>query len=98
MLQDDIERHSVHVTSAISGSGLPGVLEAVDSFWTGGHKTLVVDVPWAEGAALAWLHANGDVTDTQATDNGTRVHARVTPADYAKFESRFGDTAVVLAD
>ena len=98
VLQDDIERHDVHVTSAISGSGLQGLLAAVDSFLTRGHKTLVVDVPWAEGAALAWLHANGDVTDTQATDNGTRVHARVTPADYAKFESRFGDTAVVLAD
>ena len=89
---------SVHVTSAITGEGLSSLLSAIDTFLTRGHRDLVVDVPWAEGAALAWLYDHGDVTEAQTLESATRLKVRVTPADHAKFESRFGDSAVVLAN
>ena len=36
-------------------------------------------LPWTQGALVARVHAEGEVLDTEHTENGTRLRARVRP-------------------
>ncbi|MGH3794429.1 MAG: GTPase HflX [Pseudonocardiaceae bacterium] len=65
--------------SARTGSGIPGLIERIAGVLP--RPEVVVDalLPWAQGALVARVHAEGEVLGTEHTEDGTRLRARVRP-------------------
>jgi GTP-binding protein HflX len=69
---DDIEaRPGAVAVSALTGEGLPALLEAIDARLSEGAVTVDYDIPASDGAELAWLYRHGDVVGRHDNDNGS---------------------------
>ena len=83
------------VVSAVTGEGLPVLLDRVEAVVAAGRLTLAIDIPPADGAGLAWLHANTDVLARETDQDGvTHVSVRVAPERAEQVRRRFGIVAV----
>ncbi|WP_425545374.1 GTPase HflX [Labrys sedimenti] len=83
------------VVSAVTGEGLPALLDRVETVVAAGRLTLAIDIPPADGAGLAWLHANTDVLARETDEAGvTHVSVRVAPERADQVRRRFGIAAV----
>nr|WP_246683971.1 GTPase HflX [Labrys sp. KNU-23] len=83
------------VVSAMTGEGLPALLDRVEAVVAAGRLTLAIDIPPADGAGLAWLHANTDVLARETDEDGiTHVSVRVAPERAEQVRRRFGIVAV----
>ncbi|MBP0583146.1 GTPase HflX [Labrys sp. LIt4] len=83
------------VVSAVTGEGVPALLDRVEAVVAAGRLTLSVDIPPADGAGLAWLHANTDVLARETDEDGvTHVSIRVAPERAEQVRRRFGISAV----
>jgi GTP-binding protein HflX len=72
--------------SALTGEGLPGLLETIDGRLSEGTVTVGYDIPVSRGADLAWLYDHGEVVGRQDNDNAIHVTVRLAPEDRARFE------------
>jgi GTP-binding protein HflX len=72
--------------SALTGEGLPALLEAIDTRLSEGMVTVGYDIPPAEGARLAWLYGHGEVVGRQDTDEAIHLTVRLSPDDKARFD------------
>ncbi|MDT7537830.1 MAG: GTPase [Actinomycetota bacterium] len=73
------EKHCVLV-SALTGEGLPGLLDLLETEVP--HPETLIDVvlPYSEGSLVSRIHSEGEVLTEEHTDSGTRLQARVGPA------------------
>jgi GTP-binding protein HflX len=73
------EKHIVLV-SALTGAGLPELLELLEHEVP--HLDTLVDVvlPYALGSLVSRIHSEGEVLTEEHLDAGTRLQARVGPA------------------
>lgn len=79
------------VVSAVTGEGLSTLLDRVEAVVAAGRLTLAVDISPADGAGLAWLHANTDVLARETGEDGvTHVSIRVAPERAEQVRRRFG--------
>ena len=79
--------------SAISGEGCEQFLDCVEADLAQGSRVLELVLDGSEGAALAWLHQNGNVVDQNVGDGGEmRLSVILDEADEARFRRRFGET------
>ncbi|HQT67372.1 MAG: GTPase HflX [Rhodospirillales bacterium 20-60-12] len=74
------------VISALTGTGLPGLLAAIDQRLSASLETLTYDLPAEDGARLAWLYRHGEVIARDDREDGVHVTVRLAPADRARFE------------
>ncbi len=76
--------------SALTGEGMDALLERMDAMLAAQDSVILeYAIDAGDGAALAWLHAHGQVVD-QSPDGGTvRVRARLSPENRGRFERRF---------
>ena len=74
------------VVSAITGDGLPALLQAIDGRIAAGMEVAEYRLSPADGARLAWLYQHGEVVDRQDEEDAIRVQVRMLPADRARFE------------
>ncbi len=65
------------IVSARTGAGFPELLSAIDAALPQPPVTVDVVVPYARGDLLARVHAEGEVSSLEHTDEGTRVVAAV---------------------
>ncbi|MBC7800088.1 MAG: GTPase HflX [Gemmatimonadaceae bacterium] len=72
--------------SAITGEGLPALIQAMDDRLSAGMEVADYLVPAADGAGLAWLYEHGEVMERDDADDGVHVVVRMLPADRARFE------------
>ncbi|HZF75823.1 MAG TPA: GTPase HflX [Acetobacteraceae bacterium] len=72
--------------SALTGEGLPALLEAVEARLSEGTVTVAYDIPTSDGAELAWLYSHGEVVGRQDNDNEIHVTVRLSPEERARFE------------
>ncbi len=72
--------------SALTGEGMPALLEAIDARLSEGTVTVGYDIPVSEGAELAWLYDHGEIVGRQDNDNAIHVTVRLAPEDRARFE------------
>jgi GTPase len=72
--------------SAITGEGLPALLDAIDDRIAEGMELAEYDIPSADGARLAWLYRHGEVVTREDHDTAVHVAVRLLPADRARFE------------
>ncbi|HEU0088972.1 MAG TPA: GTPase HflX [Pseudonocardiaceae bacterium] len=66
--------------SAHTGAGLTGLVERIaDALPRRREVEIDALLPWTQGALVARVHAEGEVLDTEHTEHGTRLRARVRP-------------------
>ncbi len=83
-------RDDVVAVSATSGQGVDDFLALLDGRLASGRELVTLDVPHADGAAMAWLHKHGEVIgQTDGGDCHARVEVRLDPADVERFKKRF---------
>jgi GTP-binding protein HflX len=87
---DAVERRSPDAVavSALTGEGLPALRAAIDARLSAQLVVIDVALPPSDGAAIAWLHAHGEVLERQDGDDAVRLKVRLSPMDRARFESR----------
>lgn len=94
--EEDVDAFAI---SAMDGTGFDPLLTAIDEALARFRVEANVEISAGDGAAMAWLHENGDVlddlTDREAGD-GTSVLLTVAldPTDWKRFEQRFGYKAL----
>ncbi len=77
------------LVSALTGSGIADLLEAIDARFGSHDEILFVEVPPHEGRLLSWLHANADVEAQETADSGTvSVRFRIGPTVRGKLEGQ----------
>ncbi len=72
--------------SALTGEGLPALLEAIDARIAAAMETASYHIPPEDGARLAWLYEHGEVLGRRDDANGIHVTVRLLAADRARFE------------
>src|SRR5690606_36139524 len=71
--------------SALSGEGCDAVLALVGRRLSARRQQVTVVLKLAEGAALAWLHAHGEVLGRRDHDLSSDVEVKIAPADLDRF-------------
>ncbi|MGE3291689.1 MAG: GTPase HflX [Geminicoccaceae bacterium] len=76
--------------SAANGTGIDGLLAEIDRRLTATRQPVEVDLDYAAGEVLAWLHRHGEVLET--IDDGERLHLKVAvgAAERARLERLLG--------
>jgi GTP-binding protein HflX len=72
------EKHCVLV-SALTGAGLPELLQLLEDEVPHQEKLVHVVLPYAEGALVSRIHSEGEVLAEEHLAEGTRLEARVGP-------------------
>lgn len=89
LLADVARRDDVLAISALTGEGVDVLVTDVAAKLTAGHRRYTIDIPAADGAAAAWLHAHGEVIDQHTEGETTTFDVRIGEEDYARFTRRF---------
>ena len=76
--------------SALTGDGVPDLLQAVETRLVRDHKRIELTLGPEEGAAIAWLHQHGRVLERREIEGKTRMSISLSPAALARFEQRYG--------
>ena len=80
-------RDRVFPVSALTGEGVPRLLDAISAAFDEEKTERTLAVPFTDGRRRAWLHAEGVVLAERATDTGFAVDVRWT----ARQEKRYRD-------
>lgn len=81
-------RGNVMAISALSGEGVPELLNRVAARLTEEHRRYTITLDVADGAGAAWLHQHGDVL-WQDVDGETAVYeVRMAERDFERFQQR----------
>ncbi|MCW2246598.1 GTP-binding protein HflX [Azospirillum fermentarium] len=75
--------------SAITGQGIADLDALLDRRMNAGRRVVDLSVNLGDGAALAWLYANGEVLDRRDEEETAHLQVALDPADIARFEKRF---------
>lgn len=76
------------LVSALTGAGLDRLRAALDARLSAGLPVHRIALGPAEGAALAWLYAHGEVLDRRDGEDAIHLAVRLSPEDRARFDSR----------
>lgn len=75
--------------SALTGQGIDALDDLLDRRMNAGRRVVDLSVNLGDGAALAWLYANGEVLERHDEEETAHLHVALDPADIARFEKRF---------
>jgi GTP-binding protein HflX len=83
------QRPEILAVSALTGEGVPRLLELVDRRLMNGRAIVDLEVDLSDGGALAWLYRMGEVLERQ--DEGSVAHLRVgmDSGTLARFETTY---------
>lgn len=79
----------VIAASALTGEGVPALLEAFETAVTHGNITLTLKLDAADGSDLAFAYRHAQVLDRRDRGGKISLSLRVHPDDLGRFESRF---------
>ena len=85
ILATDARRGDVQAVSALSGEGLPALLDAIEARLAEEKIETTLDLPFAEGRRRAWLHDQGVVQAETQTDDGWHLSLRWTRTQEGRF-------------
>lgn len=88
VLGEAAHREDVVAVSALSGEGVSDLLDQVAGKLTDAHRRYWLKLDATDGAGAAWLHAHGEVIDTQVDGLETTYEVRLSEADYDRFSRR----------
>ena len=81
-------RDDVVIVSALSGAGIEALRQIVSGRLSRGSRIRTVTVSVSDGAALAWLHAHGEVVAQENEDASITLDVRLSDKDWDRFHSR----------
>ncbi|MDB5683825.1 MAG: hypothetical protein JWM75_1523, partial [Sphingomonas bacterium] len=81
-------REDVVLLSALTGQGVDALNACLSARLTAGSRVRHVSIEAGDGAAIAWLHAHGEVIDQQEEDGQMEIEVRLSELDWARFQSR----------
>jgi GTP-binding protein HflX len=81
-------RDDVITLSAVTGEGVEALRRRVADRLSTGKRVRTLSVPLSDGAALAWLHAHGEVLGQEVDGERMTVEVRLSDGDLARFEAR----------
>ncbi|HEX8446686.1 MAG TPA: GTPase HflX [Sphingomonas sp.] len=81
-------RDDVAIVSALQGTGIAELRDAVSLRLTQGARLRHVDLDAGDGADLAWLHAHGDVVTSMPEGDRMQVDVRMTEMEWDRFQAR----------
>ncbi|MFC3580709.1 GTPase HflX [Sphingomonas hylomeconis] len=90
LLGEAQRRDDVVAISALSGEGVPGLLDAIARMVTEGHRDYHIELDAGDGAAAAWLHAHGEVLSQDVEGDRASYDVRMAPRDFERFAQRAG--------
>jgi GTP-binding protein HflX len=82
------------VISAVSGEGLPELMEKIKWILAQSRSTLTLEIEPSDGKALAWLYKNATVLKRDDSEEAIRLGISISPADLARFKDRYKFRAV----
>jgi GTP-binding protein HflX len=80
-------RSGVFPISALTGEGVPALLDAISDAFAEAKSAATLDLPFSEGRARARLHAMGVVTEERQDDDGYRIDVLWTPRQEAQWRA-----------
>jgi GTP-binding protein HflX len=83
----ETNRSGVFPISALTGEGVPALLDAVSDAFAEAKSAATLQLPFAEGRARARLHAMGVVTDETQDDTGYTIEVLWTPRQEAQWRA-----------
>ncbi len=91
----DAERRPILI-SALTGEGLPELLETIEEHLAMGRRTYEVDVAPEDGQGLAWLHENTEILERKSLEDGrTLLQVRLVSGKEPRFLNRFPNAKVI---
>jgi GTP-binding protein HflX len=87
VLEEAKRRDDVVPMSAITGEGLDSLRERLSERLRSGEQVHDIRMSASEGSKIAWLHARGEVLDQQMDDDEIRLSVRLSPDNWARFQS-----------
>ena len=81
-------RDDVAVLSAISGEGVEALRAMVAAHLTRRNQVRTIRLSPSDGAAIAWLHAHGDIVERVEEGAFIRFEVRMSDMDWGRFEAR----------
>lgn len=82
------KRDDVVLMSALSGEGVDALARMLANRLTSSHRIRQIALGMADGAALAWLHANGAVEEEKIRGERITLRVRLSDVDFARFQAR----------
>jgi GTP-binding protein HflX len=83
-------RSDVCLASALTGDGLDGILRQIDDRLLRRHEIVEIDIPFADGELLAWLHRRCEVLAREDRDAGIHLRLALEPELLPQLEGRLG--------
>ena len=84
----------VALVSALTGAGVDALKRQLSDILGKAHRRYELALDASDGAALAWLHAHGEVLSevpqTSGESTGIMLSVRMDPADHERFVRQFG--------
>ena len=87
LVKEAKRRDDVIPLSALTGEGLDRLKERMAETLRSGEQVHDVRLPAAQGDRIAWLHARGEVLDQQVDDDEVQLSVRLSPENWARFQS-----------
>ena len=81
-------RADVALLSAMTGEGVEALGEAISRTLTERNSIRTIRVPQNDGAAVAWLHAHGEVVYRAEEGDEIRFDVRLSEIDWGRFTAR----------
>ena len=86
--EEAARRDDVVAISALTGEGVEALVRHVAGLLTAGHQRYAITLDAGDGAAAAWLHANGEVLSQDVEGDHVHYEVRMAPRDYERFVTR----------
>jgi GTP-binding protein HflX len=87
-LADAARRDDVVAIAALTGEGVPDLIQQVAAKLTAGHRRYIITLDASDGAGAAWLHAHGEVLAQATEEMETTYDVRLSQNDYERFSQR----------
>jgi GTP-binding protein HflX len=81
-------RDDVVLISALNGEGVDALALHLSGRLTSSHRLRLIELGMADGAAIAWLHANGTVEEERLNGERLMLKVRLSDVDFARFQAR----------
>ncbi len=87
VLAEAARRENVVPVSALTGIGIDALRERLAEALHSGAQLHSISLPSSDGGKIAWLHSRGDVIDQQSHDSEIVLQVRLSPENWARFQS-----------
>ncbi len=88
IMAEAARREDVVPVSALTGAGVEQLQRALSDRLSSGSRVRSIAVDPADGAAVAWLHAHGEVLVQTMEGEALAIDVRLSEVDFDRFQSR----------